>query len=118
MLWITQILLAGLFLVSGVLKSSKPEPWLVSHGNTGVEGLPAPLIKYIGASEIAGALGLVLPWLTGIAPFLTPIAAACLGLIMPPAAIIHAHRREPRNVAINLVVMAACAFVTWGRFPR
>lgn len=118
MLWIAQVLLAGLFLLSGFLKSTKPEPWLVSHGNTGVESLPGPLIKYIGLSEIAGAIGLVVPWLTGIAPILTPIAAACLGLIMPPAAVIHAHRREPRNVAINMVVLAACAFVAWGRFDQ
>lgn len=117
MLWITQGLLAGLFLLSGALKSTRPEPWLVRHGNTGVEGLPGPLIRYIGLSEIAGALALVLPWLTGIAPVLTPVAAACLGLIMPPAAVIHAHRREPRNVAINAMVFAACAFVACGRFP-
>lgn len=114
-LWICQALLSGLFTLSGVLKATKSERWLVSHGNTGVDGLPPPLIRFIGLAELAGAVGLILPWVLGIAPILTPLAALCLGLIMPPAAVIHWYRHEGRNVAINFAVLAVCAFVAYGR---
>ena len=114
-LWAVQLLLAAVFVVSGVLKATKSERWLVAHGQTGVEGLPPPLIRFIGLVELAGASGLVLPWAAGVAPFLTPLAAVGLGLIMPPAALIHWRRREPRNVMINVAVLVLCATVAYGR---
>lgn len=60
--------------------------------------------------------GIVLPALTGIAPSLTPIAAAGIVMIMVGAAVTHFVRKEPALVVPNIILGAAAAFVAWGRF--
>lgn len=114
-LWIVQGLLALVFTTSGTMKGTWDRERLVRSGQTGVQGMPLPLIRFIALAELCGALGLVLPWATGIAPVLTPIAAGGLGVIMILAAVVHTRLREPKNVATNLALLAACAFVVWGR---
>ena len=115
MLWVAQSLLAALFLFSGVMKSTQSEQKLVASGQTGVEGLPRSLIRFIGISEILGAAGLVLPLLSDVMPVLTPIAAIGLGLIMILAAILHYRRDEKRTALQNLSILLVCLFVAYGR---
>ena len=115
LLWIGQIILAAIFLYSGINKSIYSEKQLIARGQTGVVGLPAATIRFIGICEITGSLGVILPRWTNILPFLTPVAAACLAVIMLLAAPIHYRLRESRNVTINLVVLAIALFVAWGR---
>jgi uncharacterized membrane protein YphA (DoxX/SURF4 family) len=112
-LWIAQALLALIFSASGVLKATQPKPTLIATGQTGVVFYPMPFIRFI------------LPWLTGVARALTPIAALGLGAIMIGAAASHsrlAHDQQSRrskellNVATNIAILAACAFVAAGRF--
>ena len=62
------------------------------------------------------AIGLVLPPLVHIAGILAPLAAVGLVLVMVGAAVVHARRNEPMNVAVNLVLIALAIFVAWGRF--
>ena len=121
-LWIAQSLLALIFTVSGVLKATQPKPTLIATGQTGVAFYPMP---FIASCELLGAVGVILPWLTGIARVLTPIAALGLSAIMIGAAASHsrlAHDQRPRrskellNVATNIAILAACAFVAAGRF--
>ena len=81
-----------------------------------MEGLRPGLIKFIGVAEIVGALGLLLPWWSGVAPMLTPAAALALGAIMIPAAVIHHRRGEPRQVAQNGGILLLCLLVAYGRF--
>ena len=88
---------------------------LVSSGQTGVEGLPRPLIGFIGISEILGAAGLVLPWLSKFMPILAPLAASGLGLIMILAALVHYRRDEKRTALQNLFILFVCLFVAYGR---
>ena len=118
MLWIGQSLLAALFLYSGVMKSTQSELKLVAGGQTGVEGLPPRLIRFIGIVELLGAAGLVLPVLTNVMPVLTPLAAIGLGLIMILAAIVHYRRNEKRTVVQNLLILLVCFFVTYGRLTN
>jgi hypothetical protein len=66
--------------------------------------------------ELLAAIGLVLPAATGILPWLTPLAAAGLALVMLLAAITHLRRKEPRAVVVNAVLFALSAFVAWQRF--
>jgi hypothetical protein len=115
-LWTLQILLGILFLFSGLMKSTMSEQWLVKHGQTGVGGLPALLIKFIGITEVAGAFGLVLPWWLNIAPVLSPLSAVGFCIIMVLAAEKHYTLREPKNVLTNIVVFLLSAFVAYGRF--
>jgi len=117
-LWICQGLLAVVFAVSGSFKISKSKQWLVENGQTGVVFFPQPAIRVIAALELLGVLGIILPWATGIAPILTPLAAVGFALLMVGAAICHTKLREPRNVAINTIIFALALFVVYGRFTN
>lgn len=117
-LWICQILLALLFFSSGVMKSTRPKEWLISHRQTGVAGIHPALIKFIGISEVAGALGITLPTWLDILPVITPITALCFAVIMMLAAPIHYRLKEPLNVMINFVVMTISLFVAFMRFRQ
>lgn len=84
-LWIIQVLLAFNFLMSGSMKLILPiEQWNTML----VVPLPGLFIRFIGVVEVAGALGLILPRLTRILPFLTFWAACGLVLEMIVASII------------------------------
>jgi len=116
-LWSCQVLLAITFGYSGLCKSILSEATLVyKKGQTGVEGLPMPFIRFIGISEIAGAVGIILPWWLGIARVLTPVTAVCFAVIMISAAPIHYKRKEPKNVTINLITLVISIFTAYGRF--
>lgn len=114
LLWIVQVLLAALFLMAGVMKTFQYErakatlPW--------VKDVPRGLTTFIGVSELLGGLGLVLPALTGILPWLTPLAALGIALILLLAAIFHATRRELPAIGFNLVLLVLAGFVVYGRF--
>lgn len=114
-LWVLQIVTAIIFLYSGICKALLPERALVAKGQTGVEGLPALFIKFIGVSEIAGAAGLIAPVYFYIMPWLTPVAAFCLAFIMPFAASIHYKRNEPKNVLTNIILFLFCILIACGR---
>ncbi len=120
LLWILQILLAMVFSYSGINKSIYSERALVAKGQTGVEGLPTGLIRFIGIAEILGSIGILLPCLINVFPLLTPVSALCLALIMVPAAIIHYKRipkskKEGNNVITNIVLFVMCLIVAYGR---
>jgi hypothetical protein len=81
-----------------------------------VEDVSTGTLRLIGATELAGAVGLVFPSVTGIATWLTPLSACGLALTMVLAAITHARRKEPGAIAVNAALMALAALVAWGRF--
>src|SRR5256885_12830882 len=116
-LWAVQVVLALFFGMAGVLKTTMPLAELAKR-MAWIRDVPGPLVRFIGTSEIAGALGMLLPSLTRIRPALTPAAAAGLTTIMILAAALHATRGELPFVAETLVVGALAAFVAWGRLRR
>src|SRR5947209_16545880 len=83
-LWTIQVLLAALFLFSGVMKFLMP----VAKMQQGPVVLPGWFLHFIGLAEILGGLGLLLPGWTGIQRKLTPIAAAGLLAIMIGATVV------------------------------
>ena len=93
-LWVCQGILALVFTYSGAVKATQPVPRIVAIGQTGVEGLPPAPVHFIGVAELCGVTALLLAQPLGIVPVLTPVAAACLGLIMILATPIHMRRRE------------------------
>ncbi len=115
LLWILQVAIAIPFLGSGICKSLLSEKKLVAMGQTGVEGLHPAFIKFIGISEIAGVVALIVPIWLNIAVWLTPLSALCLALIMPFAGVIHYKRNEPKNVLTNVVFFIICIFIAYGR---
>ena len=112
-LWTLQILLALAFLAAGTMKLTQPKPRLAERMKW-VEDFSESNIKLIGAAEVLGALGLVLPQWTGIIPWLTPLAAAGLAVLMIGAAATHLRRKE--NIVPNVVLGALAALVAIGRF--
>ena len=113
-LWIVQGLLAVAFLGAGASKLSQPKEKLLKN-MPWVEDFSQPAVRLIGAAEVLGAIGVVLPALTGVLPWLTPLAALGLVLLMVGAALTHLRRKEYGNVAINAVLLVLAAFVAYGR---
>lgn len=116
LLWILQGFLALAFLYSGICKSLFARERLVSMGQTGVANFSYPAIRSIGAIEILGTIGIVLPWALAVLPVLTPLTAAGFAVIMLFAAPIHARRAEWKSVALNTVLFALSTFVAYARF--
>ncbi|MCB9764322.1 MAG: DoxX family protein [Alphaproteobacteria bacterium] len=117
-LWIVQLLLAFAFLGAGGFKLVTPIEELLANGMAFVEHVPALLVRFIGLSEVAGALGLVLPAATRIQPKLTPIAASLLVVVMVLAALTHVVMNDLAGIAPSIVLGALSAFVAWGRFTK
>lgn len=115
LLWIGQALLSIIFLVSGVNKATLSEKQLIAKGQTGVVGIRDYVIHSIGVMEILGAVGVIVPWITGIMPVFTPVAAICFSILMLLAAPIHYRLKEPRNVLINILIFILAVFVAIGR---
>ena len=116
-LWIAQVILAAMFLMSGFMKLSQPIdqlskmlPWAAQ--------VPEALVRFIGVAEVLGAVGLILPSLLRIQPKLTPIAAVGLALVMLFAVIFHISRGETPMIGMNFVLIAIAAFIAWGRFKK
>lgn len=94
-LWIVAGLMAAVFLVAGSTKLFIPRSTLAeAPGGGWVGGFSASFVKVLGALEIAGGVGLVLPAALGVAPFLTPVAASGLAIVMVGAAVVEIRRRE------------------------
>ncbi len=115
-LWVGQIALVGIFTVSGILKSTQSRERMIATGQTSAKIVSLPFMRLAGGSELVAVAGLILPWVTGIARVLTPVAAAGLALVMVLAAGVHTRLREPGTVAVNMAIMAVAVFVSWGRF--
>lgn len=115
-LWVAQVLLAALFGMAGLMKSTAPIESLAEQ-MAWVSRHSAGLVRFIGVSELLGAIGLIVPALTRIKPVLTPVAAAALVLVMGLAAGEHLLNAEP-GALFNLIVGGLAAFVAWGRFLK
>jgi hypothetical protein len=113
-LWVVAAVLAALFLMAGLMKAVTPVERLRAQMGW-VDDFPAGSPKVIGVLEVLGAIGLIVPGATDIAPVIVPIAAVGLGLTMLGAVILHAVRKEPQ-VGMTAVLLVLCAVVAWGRF--
>ena len=114
-LWIAQILLALAFGAAGIIKSTQPHEKLTASMGW-PEDYSSGFVRFVGFVEILGALGLILPAVTGIAPVLVPIAASGLAIEQVGAIVVHARRKEPQPIIANVVLIALALFVAWGRF--
>jgi len=112
-LWVGQILGAALFLLSAMTKISQPRNKLEEVLKF-IEELTDGQVRIITILELLGVAGLILPAVTGILPWLTPVAAACLALMMVAATFVHLRRKEP--IAITVITFIMMVFVAYGRF--
>lgn len=116
-LWVAQALLAAAFSMIGFMKVGTPAEELLVSMTWADEGT-VWLIRFIGAAEIAGAIGLIVPAATRIKPILTPIAAALLAVVMVLAFLLHLVRGEFSALPVNVVLGGLAAFIAWGRFTK
>jgi uncharacterized membrane protein YphA (DoxX/SURF4 family) len=118
-LWIVQGLLAVVFLFSGGSKLAMSAAQLTEQAKAvGAVDLPIAFVKFIGVCEILGAIGLVVPWLSGIQPRLTPTAAAGLLIIMIGATVLNLMSAIPAIALLTVVLGLLAAFVAYSRFKR
>ncbi|UOZ02759.1 DoxX family protein [Amycolatopsis sp. WQ 127309] len=115
-LWIIAGLLALAFLAAGAMKLLQPKEKLAAAGMAWTEDYSGGSVKGIGAIEIVGAIGLILPALLVIVPILTPIAATGLAITMLAAIVVHVRRKENQALAAPVVLLILSAVLAWGRF--
>ncbi|MFJ2754120.1 DoxX family protein [Nocardioides sp. NPDC087217] len=116
--WIVAALLAAFYLYSGGIKVVRSQEQLAPMMGWAGTSIPMAGVRAIGAVEIAGALGLILPPLTGIAPGLAVWAAGGLAVVQVLAAIFHLSRGERGDLWLNgvlVVVALAALFLAVGR---
>jgi uncharacterized membrane protein YphA (DoxX/SURF4 family) len=113
-LWIVSGITALLFIFAGANKLARSKEALKPQMGW-VDDFAGWQVRAIGALEVLGGIGIILPVLTGIAPILAPIAAVGLVIIQLGAAVVHARRKETQMILINLVLAALAAFVAVGR---
>lgn len=115
-LWIIAAVLAAVFTAAGMMKFVLPKAKLVASGFGWAQNFSQPAIKLIGAAEVLGAIGVILPAALHIVSVLVPIAAMSLAKIMVSAAVVHARRGEAPMIAVNVLLLALAATLAWGRF--
>jgi DoxX-like family len=116
-LWIVAGVLGAVFLLAGSTKLFIPrEKLAAAPGGGWVWDFSPAFIKSLGAIEILGVIGLILPAALDIAPVLAPLAALGLGLVMVCAVVVESRRDELKHVLVNLTYLALAAFVVFGRF--
>ena len=111
--WIVQILLAALFLFTGVSKLMMPAEQL-----TAGSPLSAGFLRFISVCEILGAFGLILPGLLKIRPGLTLLAALGLLVIVTGATVVTLMSMAWTWAILPAVTAILLVFVAWGRWKR
>ena len=109
-------MLALLFLFAGGMKLVIPPDVLASMGSPNQIQLPGWLVRFVGAAEVLGALGLILPGLLRTRPRLTPAAAAGLVIIMIGAAALSVAAGGVAAGVVPLLVGLLAALVAYGRW--
>ena len=114
-LWIAQILLAAMYGMAGSLKTFQTAkakeqfPWAKNRSDN--------FVRFVGTSELLGALGLILPLLIGSLPWLTVLAAIGLTLIQLLAIFTeHLPKKEYNVIPVNIALLALAMFVVIGRW--
>lgn len=109
--WIVAGLLALFYLYGGGIKIIQSKERLQPMMQW-VDSTPMRLVRGIGAVEVLGAAGLILPPLTGIAPALA--LAAAIGFVVLQILATRVHlRRGDRQIGMNLALLLAAAATVW-----
>jgi putative oxidoreductase len=109
-LWILQSLVGLAFIVAGLMKTFASIERLATQ-MAWVKDFPTPFVRFIGFVEFLGGVGLIVPAATGILPWLTPVAAIGLAVIMLSAAIYHLQKKDLMAKTLPSVVFLVFAVV-------
>lgn len=113
LLWITQALVAAIFLWAGILKLVQPDtlpfPWIKDYPT---------LVFLTGMVDVLGGLGLLLPAILRVKPGLTILAAYGIMALMLVASVFHILRGEAKDIGFNIFVLLLAVFIAWGRSKK
>ena len=115
-LWILQVVMALVFFGTGYSHSIGYARSITNPRLVWMQALPATFVRAVGVLAVAGAIGLILPELTGIASWLTPLAALMLALLMACAGAFLLPRREFPHMAVNATLGVLATAIAYGRF--
>ena len=110
-----QGLLAAFFIMPGFGKIGGSKEKHIADGHLKTNDSIAP-IRVLGILELLGCIGIIVPWLTGIAPILTPIAALGFCLVMLAGIVNHTKKKEYKMLPMLGVVFTLAAVVAYYRF--
>jgi uncharacterized membrane protein YphA (DoxX/SURF4 family) len=111
-LWVLQVLLAAAFLAHGVFLLNPPAEMLELMNRS----MPTAFRIFLGVAEVLAAVGLTLPGITRILPWLVPCAAAGVMIVMVSATIFHLMRGEFGSAMTTLVLLVLATFVAYMRW--
>ncbi|PSM37649.1 hypothetical protein C6Y14_40745 [Streptomyces dioscori] len=109
--WIVAGLLALFYLYGGGVKVVRSREGLRPM-MAWVDSTPMPAVRAIGVIEVLGAIGLILPPLTGIAPWLALAAAVGFAVLQIGATRVHL-RLGDRRIALNITLLLTAAVTVW-----
>jgi Flp pilus assembly protein protease CpaA len=110
--WILAALLGVFYLYAGGLKVARSQEQLAPMMGW-VDTVPMWLVRLIGAVELLGVAGLILPRLTGVVPGLAVAAAGGFVVLQILAARVHLSRGETKEVGLNLALIAVAGVTVW-----
>lgn len=111
--WTAQAILGLIFVGTGIWKFLTPIDKLATMIPWAGE---SPTLLVVTATfDLLGGLGILLPSLTRVKPWLTVIAALGCALLQISAIVFHMARGEAANTPFNFVLVALALFVAWGR---
>ena len=113
-LWVMQGILATVFLASGTIilifkeKLKSKLTWLTEYSQASV--------LLISLAKILGAIGLIVPMITGVAPILTPLASLGIAIIMVLAFVYHIRKKEYKDLPATILFFAIALLIAYNRF--
>ncbi|MFI5914289.1 DoxX family protein [Dactylosporangium sp. NPDC051541] len=110
--WIVAGLLALFYVYAGGKKAVQSREQLLPMMGW-VDRMPMPAVRAIGVLELLGAVGLILPPATGVAPWLAVAAAVGLVLVQVGGIVTHLSRGEARLIGLNIGLLIAAAVLVW-----
>ena|SRR5687767_2532418 len=111
-LWVLQVLLAAAFLAHGLFLLF-PSPEVLPQMN---ETMSTSFRYFLGVAEVLAAVGLTLPGITRVQPWLVSAAAAGVMIVMISATVLHIRRDEISSAIITAILLAIASVVAYMRW--
>ncbi len=112
LLWSLQVLLALAFLAHGWMFLWPPAS--VAEQMNAL--LPRWFQLFLGVAEVLAAIGLTLPGLTRILPWLVTWAAVGVMIVTVSATVLHLARSEWSSAVTTAILLLVASFVAYGRW--
>lgn len=114
-IWIIQGLLAAFFLMPAYKKLSTPKQKLIEMKQI-KPGESTARVRLLGFAELLGVIGIIVPYLTGILPILTPLAATGFGIVMVGAIVVHYKVNDYKVLPLLGLALVLSGVVAFYRF--